>query len=81
MSLVDHLPLRLRWDGRRGMARSRDVVMSLAAPPPLGFRFVEIDYAPGACEMVRREPWAALDDLRPHEIEACRAYLAALDAG
>lgn len=80
MSLTDHLPLRLRWDGRKGLAKARDVVMTLCAPPTLGFSFAELDFAPGACEMVRRRPWDALDDLRPEEIRACRAFLAALDS-
>jgi hypothetical protein len=80
MGLTDHLPLLLRWDGRRGIAKARDVVMTLCAPPPLGFRFVEIDFAPGACTLVRRRAWDALDDLLPSEIAACRAFLSAMDS-
>lgn len=80
MSLTDHFPQRLRWDGRKGLARSRDVVMTLCSPPCLGFAFAELDFAPGACAMVRRHPWDALEDLSPDEIRACRAYLAALDS-
>ena len=79
--IADWLPLRLLWRaGSGGMARSRDVVMMLVEAPVLGFSYTELDFAPGACALVRRRAWDAIDDLLPSEVAACLAFLAAMDA-
>ena len=79
--IADLLPMRLRWQGRRGIASGSGAMMTLGAPPPLGFHFAEIDYAPGICALVRRQPCGPLEDMLPGEIAECRMYLATLDAG
>ena len=78
--IADLLPMRLRWQGRRGIASGSGAMMTLGAPPPLGFDFAEIDYAPGICALIRRHSWEPLTDMLPSEIAQCRMYLAALDA-
>lgn len=80
MSILDHYwSIRLRWANGKGLASGNGATMTLACQPFLGFDYVEIDYAPGACELVRRTSGDRLEDMRPHEIEACQRYLAALD--
>lgn len=78
MSIADHLPLRLRWYGGRGLARWRDGMMTLCAPPELGIEYEELDYAPGVCALIRRHISDAIDDMRPHEFDACARFLEAL---
>lgn len=81
MSMLNHLGQRLWWEGRRGGARSRDVSMSLAAPPALPFDFLAIDYCPAVGVYTVRRSLADGNeqDMRPDEIAACRNYLNALD--
>lgn len=81
MSILDHYwPARLRWTNSKGGFASRNgTSMALTRRPFLGFDYAEIDYAPGACELVRRTSGDRLEDMLPHEIEACQRYLAALD--
>jgi hypothetical protein len=76
VSIFDHIPcVRLRWDGRHGAAITPQSQRVLLEKPDVGFRFVELDYAPGICCQVRRETWHQLDDMRPDERDACTRYL------
>lgn len=80
MSIRDHLPIRLWWAGGKGLAISNGAMMTLRCPPHIGFEYAEIDYAPGACALVRRAAFDRLDDMTPDEIAACMLYLAELAA-
>jgi hypothetical protein len=80
MSVEDYFPVRLQWNGRAGIIRSRYMVMTIHAPPVLPFSYVEIDFTPGACSLIRRRPPDRMDDMEPGEVEACRLFLARLDA-
>lgn len=72
--------VRLRWDGRRGVAKNVGGFMTLSAPPNVGFPFSELDYAPPVCALVRPYAWHALRDMSPEERAACVRYLRAMDA-
>ena len=80
MSIIDQLPPRLCWDGRRGIAVGTGAMMTLAAPPYIGVEFVELDYAPAVhvC-LIRRAPGSPINDMAGDEIAACRRFLAALE--
>ena len=79
MSIIDNLPPRLYWDGRKGLAVGTGSMMTLAVPPHLGVEFVELDYAPAvAVRLIRRAQGAALADMAGDEIAACRRFLGAL---
>jgi hypothetical protein len=71
--------IRLRWDGRRGAAMCERGALMLGRAPDLVFRYMEIDFQPGMCATVRREPWHKTDDLRPDEVAACARYLMQLE--
>lgn len=79
VSITDHLPFRLRWHGGKGFASGNSVIMALIDQPELGFVYVELDYAPGVCALVRRAACHAVSDMTVDEVMACRAFLAALD--
>lgn len=80
MSIIDHLPPRLSWDGRRGIAVGQGSLMTLSQPPFLGVPFVEIDYAPAVHVMlIRRVIGLAIEDMAGDEIAECKRFLAALD--
>ena len=74
---------RLRWDGRRGVAKLRGCAVALPAPPDLGGGPVHaVDYvpevrlaeiAPRACDGRR--------DMTPDEIAAADRLLARLTGG
>jgi len=55
-------------------------MMTLSAPPHLTFEFVEIDFAPGCCALVRQNIGSALRDMYGNEIAECRRFLAALES-
>lgn len=79
MSILDHAPIvRLFWDGRRGCAVNQHGRRELDEKPDLGFRFVELDYAPALCCQIRREHWHRIDDLNAAEREACARFLLAM---
>lgn len=80
MSLTDEWPTRLRWYNGAGFVRTQAVYMSLTVPPYLGrdIDFVELDYAPGIVQQIRRRVDQPLDDLNDLELRACNAYLFAL---
>lgn len=79
MSIIDYLPPRLSWTGRRGYAAGANAMMSLAEKPHLDIDFAEVDYAPAVnVRLIRRTPSSAIDDMRADEIAACMRYLAAL---
>lgn len=70
-------PTRLRWDGRKGVAKRDGVVLALTSPPDIGLiiRWDEIDYAPGVVAQIRPRH-GAMRDMRPEEVQMCREYLA-----
>lgn len=76
--IAELLPVRLYWDGRRGVARLGRYQVRLAAAPHVpGLSIVEIDYTPGEIASVL-EPCKGWRDLEAHEIRAVRAVLAAI---
>ena len=80
MSIIDLLPPRLSWDGRRGIAIGPSAMMTLSCPPYLGIDFAEVDFAPAVQVMlIRRAVGMPIDDMYADEIAACRRFLAALD--
>ena len=73
------LPIRLCWDGRRGVAAWRGAMTILTSAPLLNGNPVHtIEYAPlgdGHIATVQYRPIDPPRDLTPAEVEACRAYL------
>ena len=79
MSIIDRLPWRLWWNGRRGYAAGPSAMMSLSVEPYLGIDFAELDFAPAVdVRLIRRTPSSPLDDMAGDEIAACKRFLAAL---
>jgi hypothetical protein len=79
MSILDHIPtVRIYWDGRAGVAHGARGKVTLKEKPELGFRFVELDYSPGICCLVRRETWHKMDDMQPAEWAACALFIRSL---
>ena len=79
MSIIDQLPWRLYWTGRKGLAIGPSAMMSLSVAPYIGIDFAEIDYAPAVdVRLIRRTPSSPLDDMAADEIAACKRFLAAL---
>jgi hypothetical protein len=81
VSIADALPLRLKWYAGRGLAIGNGAMMTLSCPPYLGFDFVEIDYAPGLCELVRSRACEPVRDMWTDEAAACARFLRALECG
>lgn len=79
MSLLDQLPTRLWWRAGRGLAKGNGAMMSLSVPPYLTFEFVEIDFAPGVCALVRPADSSPMREMFADEMAECRRFLAALD--
>ena len=79
--MVDATPAyRLYWNNGRGVAIGPSGAMTLSYPPDLGFRFYALDYTPSVCATISPEPWHAMRDMYPNEIEACVRFLRVLDA-
>ena len=80
MGIIDLLPPRLSWNGRKGIAVGRSAVMTLSLPPYLGIEFAEIDYAPALdVRLIRRSSSSPMDDMNSAEADACSMFLEALD--
>lgn len=71
---------RLRWDGRRGLAKSPAVgEMRLVRPPDLGFTYNRIDYSPGSVAQIQRQPWDREDDdMTADEVARVKEWLRTL---
>jgi hypothetical protein len=80
MSIADSCGIpRLRWYAGRGVAQGAMSLMTLSAPPHLGFQFVELDYQRGICGQLRENNHSAPRELFTQEIEAVERWLRALD--
>ena len=74
MSIADHSPVRLRWDGRTGCARYDGVSVELRERPP-GMLWREVDWVPGEVSICRDRDCDPTRDLETAEVNMIRAYL------
>jgi hypothetical protein len=67
---------RLRYQvGKGGIAKSESVIMSLTQPPQLGFNYVELDYAPKVCALLRPRHVDPVRDMTAEEQRVCEVFL------
>lgn len=75
--IADHSPVRLRWDGRTGVARHDGVEVQLRERPA-GMIWREVDYVPGEVAQCRDRDCDPMRELHGAEIDMIRSYLAAM---
>lgn len=75
----DLYPIRLSFYNGCGVAKFDGRRRVLLSPPPLGFSFVEIDYAPRVCQQVRPTAAEPVREMYPAEVAACVKFVCSID--